>query len=216
MIVLEVAFVLVNLAVPYWIWTSKSHNNVPAVEREAFRKNLFEITEVLGGFPPCDSSDVVETIDDLCNKSRAKLNDNQSVAFERAAAEVVFRCLVKKDSVLVQWAPQPQSDHDMNCGTDHGDVISLTPSFVFNMKGQIRRLEYSTPGGQRQAAPMINCRNKLKGLQALKYPPDRFQDLIQKIGQLPNDASDWQLENRMCMTLDPNRGWDPWRKRYGL
>ena len=37
---------------------------------------------------------------------------------------------------------------------------------------------------------MQNCRSKLKGLQGLARPPDRFDDFINRLGHLPTDAKD--------------------------
>jgi hypothetical protein len=217
MIILEVAFVLVNLAVPYWIWTSKSTNNLPTVEREAFRKRLFEISEASGGFAPCKTIEVVETIDELCQKSRAKFTDKESMAFERAGADVVFSCEVRKDSLKVQWFPERDSEPDLNCEADRDEMMAYAPTFIFNLKGQIRQIEYSTPAGGRQTAPMQNCRRKLKTVKAMGGgPPTTRAEFIRRLGHLVNDPPDWQTENLMCLGYDPHPDWEPWRRRYGL
>jgi hypothetical protein len=216
MIILEVAFVLVNLAVPYWIWTSKSVNNLPTVERDAFRKHLFEISEASGGFAPCGTDDVVETISELCDKSRRKYTEKESTAFDRAAVDVVFSCEVQKDAVKVQWLPERSADHDMNCEADRDELMAYAPTFVFNLKGQIRQIEYSTPDGGRQTAPMKNCRLKLKALKAMNGTPTSREEFVRRLGHLGGDPPDWRTENLMCLEYDPHPGWEPWRKRYGL
>lgn len=216
MIVFEVAFLLVNLAVPYWIWTSKSTSTLPKVAHESIKKTVHELSEAAGGFAPCDSTDVADLIDDLCEKSREKWTEKESVAFERAAANVVFSCEVKKGEVNVQWLPNSDGDHDLNCIADREQLMAYGPTFVLNLKGQMRRIEYSTPEGGRAATPMLNCRQKLKRARGFTRIPASTDAFLDALGNIPNDPPDYLTGNLICLGFDPHPGWDPWRRKFGL
>jgi hypothetical protein len=216
MIVLEVAFVLINLAVPYWIWTSKSADNLPKVEHEVLRKRLLEIVGAGGGFTPCRADEVVATIDDLCEKSRLKFSEKEPHAFERAGSDVIFSCEVGRDSLKVQWFPEHTPDHDLDCKAVRDEMLAYAPTFVLNLRGQMRRIEYSTPAGDLQAAPLVNCRLKLKALKRMTAIPRTRTAFVRQVGHMNGDPTDWETENLICLSYDPHRDWTPWRKRYGL
>ena len=163
MIVLEIAFVVVNLAVPYWLWTKKTTTTLPTVEREAMGRAMYRVINASGGFG-CDTEDLVEKMQDLCDQSRLKYSEKSTTAFEQAGVDVVFSCEVRKDEVKFKWSPEQSGDHDLNCQSNTDEQIDYAPSFTFNLKGQLRTISYSTPSGTRAAIHVQSCRRKLASL----------------------------------------------------
>jgi hypothetical protein len=214
MVVLEIAFVLVNLAVPYWLWSKKATDNGPKVEREAVRKAVFRVIEASGGFPPCNPGDMADNIMDLCEKSSRKYTDKETTAFERAGVDVVFSCEVRKDEIKVRWVPEQSAEHDLDCGSDRDEQIAYAPVFTFNLKGQLRTIAYNTPGGSRGVTPVANCRRKLASAKAMNPLPDSQGEFLHALGRMPNDPSDYITKNNVCLIYDPAEAWEPYRKKF--
>lgn len=197
MLVLEIAFVLVNLAVPYWLWTSKSETKLPAVERDAMNRAVFRVVAASGGFPPCDAQEVTNRIVDLCDQSRSKWTEKQTTRFERAGADVVFSCEVLKNEVRVRWAHDATSDgHDLECGSRTDAQVGFAPMFAFNLKGQLRTITYARDGQSDATVALTACRRKLA---------------VMKNGRLP---ASFTKEDTVCLLFDPAEGWNPLRQKY--
>lgn len=216
MIILEVAFLLVNLAVPYWIWTSRSASPQPQIEQEAFKKNLYRLSQTAGGFGPCDDTQMTEILDDLCEKSRLKWTAKQSVVFERAGNGIVFSCLVEKDEVKVRWFGEISKTEDLKCQPSRTEVLKFSPSFAFNLKGQLRSIEFTAHNQARQVAPMTNCRLKVSHAQNVPIGKRNKEEFLTDLGELPGDAKDWPTENAVCLRFDPHPGWDALRQHFRL
>lgn len=197
MLVLEIGFVLVNLAVPYWLWTSKSTTKLPAVEREAMSRAVFRVVAAAGSFPPCGTQDVTNHIVDLCDQSRSKWTEQQTTRFERAGADVIFSCEVLKNEVRVRWSQeQTEAGHDLECGSRTDTQIAFAPTFAFNLKGQLRTITYARRDHTTGTVALTACRRKLAAA---------------KSGRLPASLTP---EDTVCLLFDPAEGWDPWRQKY--
>lgn len=214
MIVLEIAFVLVNLAVPYWLWSKKSATTLPAIEREALGRNIFRVVDASGGFPPCSTLEVTETIQELCDESRRRWTEKETVAFERAGVDVVFSCEVHKDEVKVKWTPEQGGEHDLKCQSATDDQIDLAPAFSFNLKGQLRTISYSTPAQQRAVTQLTRCRKKLASTRTIASVPESEEEFLRSLVHLKGDPQDYITANRACLMFDPAPDWEPFRKKY--
>jgi hypothetical protein len=214
MIVFEVAFLLLNLAVPYWVWTSKSASHQPAVEQSALRKTLWDLSNSQNGFAPCSNDDVAYAIADLCEKSRHAWTEKQSTAFGREGQDVLFACEVRKDEIRVQWSPNNRGKGDLDCVSRDPEIIAYAPLFVMNLKGQLRRIEYSTADGGHDSAPMRNCRAKLRKARTLTRMPASDNEFFEALGRLPKDPEDYITENMICLELDPHSSWNKFRDKY--
>jgi len=216
MLVLEIAFVLVNLAVPYWLWSKKTPHTLPVVEREAIGQAVFRVIEASGGFPPCDTQTVVDAVQDLCDQSRIKYTEKTTMAFERAGVDVVFSCEVRKNEIRFKWTPEnSQGQSDLDCESNRDEQIDYAPQFTFNLKGQLRTLSYTAPDGKRAVTHLQGCRRKLASAKALqdKMPPSE-RDFLAALTRLPNDPADVMTKNRICLIYDPAMDWEPFRKAY--
>ncbi|MBX3022861.1 MAG: hypothetical protein KF799_14395 [Bdellovibrionales bacterium] len=215
MVVLQIAFVMVNLAVPYWLWSKKSPTVLPAVEREAVGRAIFRVIAASGGFPPCDTDDLVEDIQELCDQSRLKYSDKTTIAFERAGTNVVFSCEVRKNEVKVKWTPENVGQPDMDCHANSDEQIDYAPSFSFNLKGKIRTIGYSTPAGKRATTEVKSCRRKLASAKAMgDRIPASEDEFLSQLVHLPNDPPDVLTKNKVCFLFDPAEDWDPFRDKY--
>lgn len=196
MIVFEIAFVLVNLAVPYWLWTSKTPTQLPAMEREATNRAIFRVVSAAGGFPSCGVQSVTERILDLCEDSRAKWTEHETTAFERAGADVIFRCEVRRQEIRVQWRRSTREEpHDLECGSRDDAQLDFAPEFSFNNKGQLRAIAYAGGGGKTLRVALTTCRRKLAAA---------------KSGRLPASPSG---DDEVCRLFDPAEAWEPFRSR---
>lgn len=215
MLVLEIAFVLVNLAVPYWLWSKKTPHTLPVVEREAIGQAMFRVIEASGGFPPCDTQAVVDATLDLCDQSRSKYTQKSTMAFERAGVDVVFSCEVRKDEVRFKWLPERDGQPDLDCQSNRDEQIAYIPSFTFNLKGQLRTISYTAPNGKRAATHLQGCRRKLASAKSMQdHIPPSEQEFLAALTRLPNDPADVMTKNRICLIYDPAMEWEPFRKAY--
>jgi hypothetical protein len=214
MIIFQVAFVLVNLTVPYLLWSRKTESTLPQVEPRTIEKTVFNLVESAGGFPPCSSQDVVDYITDLCEQSRREYSEKNTVTFERASDEVVFACEVQKSRVQISWRPEASEKNDLACKINIEQHVDYAPKFSINLLGKLQAIEFNTSEGQRQRTPVLNCRLKLKSLlQAHKTPPTE-DDFLLELGRTANDPSDHVTANRVCLIYDVAPAWTAWRKRY--
>lgn len=216
MAVFGIVFVLINLAVPYWVWNRKSNDSI---DRSKIESTVMSIVDATGGFPPCDRRDVASVVSDLCEKSMRKLSGEESTILERAAVGVVFACEARKDELRITFTPEQSPNHDLTCSSARADLLALGPSYHANLKGQLRRIEFSNSQGQRDQVDFTECRRKLKVAMQLAPPPASESEFLMDLeshNNLPtNKAGELITRNRVCMNLDPSPLWAPFRKRYG-
>ncbi|MGE4132197.1 MAG: hypothetical protein AB7F86_11205 [Bdellovibrionales bacterium] len=199
--VVQIVFVLVNLAVPGWLYFRSSDNpNKPHIQWGAFENHLESIVKSSGGFAPCDDDQVVVYIRQLCETSMDRWTDLDSVIVERAAPHVVFSCEVRLGETYVQWRLEDTPDPDIQCGVENRIAsVEPSPAFVFSREGELTDIEFSSRQGDRQTVPVKNCRRKLQ--LALKRRSKRLL-------RLKSDPMDFSTANSMCYNYDVADGWD--------
>lgn len=213
MLIFEIAFVLVNLAVPYWIWTRKSLTTLPPIQSEPFNVTVFKMVLGAGGFDGCDAQSVVETIDDLCDRSRDKYNDQQSTRIEQAGIGVVFSCEYRKTEILVQFSPENTSS-DLKCRPIFPARVARAPTFRIKPDGELTAIDYWNDMGVRRVLPIRACDKKLRLAEHLSHPPRSLDGFLTKLGVPRQDPHDGLTFNRMCYYYGLSDGWADWRKRY--
>lgn len=205
---------LVNLAVPYWLWTKKSTTDAPLWSRTTVGRAFSRVLEASGGFPPCPSGELAEILLDLCNESHKKLTPSESTSFERAGSDVVFSCEVTKTEIRLHWKPETGSEKDLDCGPDREEQVAYAPAFAFNYRGQLRTISYNTPDGVRAVAPVVGCRRKLASARKISPVPAGEAEFLNALLKLPDDPKDVLTKNRICLMFDPAEGWNPYREKF--
>jgi hypothetical protein len=151
MIVFEIAFVLINLAVPYWIWISSADVHRPKLDHARLRPAIERMIDTVGGFTGCETGDLVEAVDDLCEKSRLQWSaDKGSVAIERAAARLGFACEVRERDVRLLLLPEENDEPDLGCVAVRPDMIRAQPEFRLDADGRLTAVEYFNAQGARR------------------------------------------------------------------
>lgn len=232
MVVLEIAFVLVNLAVPYWLWTNKSTAKVPEYDRVALQRGIFRVVSASGVFEACSTQDLSREVLDLCDLSREQFVEAAPVPVGVVGNDVAFACQVHATGVNVRWAPNlalnqrvPAQASEasvtpspatvparVDCGPSRDEQVALAPSFQFNFKGQLRTITYAEENGARGKLPLQSCRQKLAAAKRINPVPDEERLFFARIGT-PNGSSEARA-NHVCLLFDPAEDWEPFRQRY--
>lgn len=208
----EIIFIAINIAVPSWLYfRSSESNDTPKIKWSRFEENMTKIVASGGGFEGCATTDVVQYMKDLCEKSMDKWTDKDSIIIERASVDVVFSCEARADATFVQWRLEPSGDADLKCQAPHsGDGINHTPAFVFDRKGELHSIEFDAENGERQSIKIANCRRKLE--LTLKRGTKLGKDWIDTMPKLKSDPSDVVTANRVCAEYDVADDWEKLRK----
>ena len=154
--VFQIGFLLLNLTVPYFIW-SNSTKKVPSTNSAVWEKSMARIVASDGGFPDCSVLQLVDIFRDLCDNSRAKFSENTTVVMERASKEVVFACEAGKDFIRASWRLEDSERADLKCRDPSGDIIPHAPAFLFDLDGRLRAIEFSATSGKRESIRMRSC-----------------------------------------------------------
>lgn len=211
--VFQIGFLLLNLTVPYFIW-SNSTKKVTSTDSAVWEKSMARIVASDGGFPGCSVLQLVEIFRDLCDNSRAKLSQNTTVVMERASKEVVFACEAGKDFIRTSWRLEDSEKADLKCRDPSGDIIPHAPAFLFDLDGRLRAIEFSAASGERESIRMRSCREKLKIAKGLNPAPATMDDFFQALGRSPGDPKDYLTANFICFVFDLSPLWHTWRERY--
>ncbi|NJL25541.1 MAG: hypothetical protein HC902_10460 [Calothrix sp. SM1_5_4] len=212
----QIAFFLINLAIPYWFWVRSPSKTLPKVEWELFDKNVARLIDNAGTFAPCATRDLAAYLHKICEDSRRQWSEDSSTRVEKTADSLLFSCEVRAKEVILQWRPESTSpEPDMNCEAPHPDRIALAPSFHFDRKGRLQKIEYSGRDGARQTSLIRNCRRKLSAVKALTTPPRSKAEFLGALGQLPGDPADYISANMICLLYDVPPQWAAWRRKYG-
>ncbi len=206
----QIIFILINLAVPYWIWSGDdTDKSGPSIEWQAWTKNMKRLVESTGK-NTCRSSEMVDKIRGLCHQSEARLTPDETVVFERVIGNTLFSCTVHNDYLLVRFYPYDDSgteDHEACTILDSHKRVQLEPEFLFTHKGFVNSISFNGGDGQRQSVPIKNCRMKLKKAKALK--PKSLADFEKSLGQMQGDPADYLTANRFCLSYDLAADWQP-------
>jgi hypothetical protein len=116
----HIIFILLNMAVPYWIWTSNSEN--VQIDWKNFDKNLARIIDAKKGFENCPTPAVVTVIHELCVQSASQLKEH-SVAAEKSAQDLKVICEVGENVTIVTFQAFSPQGSDTN-----GELHMRAPS----------------------------------------------------------------------------------------
>lgn len=206
----HIVFILINLAVPSWLYFRSDHDG-PDIAWGQFEDNMEKIVATSGDFGGCSKQEVVAVFRQLCEKSLEQWTDADSVIVERAAPDIVFTCEVRNDASFVQWRIERSDDYDLNC-TPSRKIASdnASPAFVFDKKGELSAIEFFARTGERQSVNIANCRRKLK--LALSRPPrGTGMELVDRMPRLKSDPRDFRRANRLCYEYDVDDDWSKLR-----
>lgn len=218
-------FILVNMAVPYWIWVKKSDS--PQVEWTNFNKNLTRIIDAKKGFENCPTPTVVDAVRDLCVQSASQFNE-KSLPVARAGEDLIFICEVDENVATVTFQKLP---HDASAIDAHADSImrnsggeklscraggrvQSSPAFMFNMSGWLTHIYFHASGGSRQRVPVQSCRFKLKRAEELNPQPLTREELLMKLPRAEGDPEDVLGANQACLEYDVAARWKSLRRKY--
>src|SRR5688572_21463106 len=97
----QIIFILINIAVPYWMWTSSSRSdkNSP-IKWGAWEKTMSRILDASGGFS-CPTREVLTDIRALCERSQDGMSGKKTEIFEQLISDTLFSCEVKPDSIEI-------------------------------------------------------------------------------------------------------------------
>lgn len=235
----HIIFILLNMAVPYWIWTSNSE--IVQIDWKNFDKNLARIIDAKKGFENCATSLVVTVIHELCVQSASQLKEH-SVAAEKAALDLKVICEVGENVTIVTFqalSPAPSaeplteekpveltdeagqeppsvlnSEGGLTCKSRSG--VKDSPSFLFNTSGWLTHIDFNTASGRRQRVPVQNCRVKLKRADKIKPVPATREEFLMKLPRLHGDPEDVYGANQACLDYDVAIRWKNWRAKFDL
>jgi hypothetical protein len=215
--VFQIIFIAVNLSIPYWLWSRSSREpEQPKIKWEALGANLHRILESSGGYT-CAPSKVVDRVRELCEQSEEKLTDKTTLAFEQIISNMLYRCEVKKSSVAITITPlvgeNGDEEMDDECTAfDSYQTLAMNPEFLFTYSGFVNRMSFSSGPTTRQMVLISNCRKKLKVARSIAAADQ--SEFVERLGQLPNDPSDFHSANRLCLIYDSAPGWMEVRQQY--
>lgn len=214
MIVLQIAFVAVNILVPYFIWRgSKPGADTAQIEWTNTEVSMKRSLNANGGFS-CPTGDILKDLVALCQKSQDKLEDGATEVFEQVIGETVISCEVRPDGTVVTLRRESQSEADLSCAAnDSAQTLQLAPTFLYDPSGALNSISFTT-GDALHTVPIQNCRNKLKRAKTLSS--NSLDELASVLGQDAGDPSDLIMANKMCVIYDPAQGWRVWRKKFGI
>lgn len=215
----QIAFILINLAVPTWLWMRKGTDKIPPTEVhwEVFANNLERVVANGGGFAPCEDRKAMLYFKQMCEASKDKLEGGDSWIIERVGPDTVFSCEVSAKYLRMTWVLDSGEDHDLSCGNQNRTQLTqLAPTFEFTFKGLLRRIEFNSANGSRESVMIKSCRQKLKAAQMMKALPSNDEEFVRALGQSSGDPSDVLRANRLCFTYDIAAGWKPFREKYSL
>lgn len=217
--IIPIAFILINLAVPGWLYFrtgEKTESTDPQMNWSHFQDNMEKIVGAAGDFGPCDKKQIVRVFRDLCERSMDAWTEKDSVIIERAARDIVFTCEVRNDVSFVQWRYEASDQYDLNCEPAR-KIASDTaaPAFVFNHKGDLSAIEFFARSGERQSVNVANCRRKLK--LALSRPASGSgMTIVDRMPRLKSDPRDFVMANRVCYEYDISKDWSKIRAQVGF
>lgn len=250
-----IGFIVINLAVPYYIWGIKADKN--QMNWSALNKNIERIIQAQGGFNNCPTKELSPILVDLCKESAIK-KQKETVPVERAGNDVLFACEVGENSAVLNFQPlrkaksnvenefkpkfqlEPSGELTQEPGTsaierpaislqekvtaleqtwEKFDCQSITrlgrgPAFLFNLKGQLTHIDFSSMKGERQSVPIENCRAKLKAATKLAPAVTNKKDFLEKLPRIKGDPEDLPGVNFTCFQYDIAAGWKKWRSQY--
>lgn len=210
---LQIAFIVINIVVPYWIWSDNRTDagKGPKIDWQSWTQNMKRLVEA-SGKNSCRSVEMVDKIRGLCHQSEARFSEHESVVFEQVVGNTLFACTVKKDYLLVKFYPYKDADADAGCQIeDKHRRIQVEPEFLFTYAGFVNTISFSTPNGTRESVPVRNCRNKLKFTKSAM--PTSIKDAEERLGHLAGDPADFHTGNRLCLSYDAAAAWRPWRDK---
>ncbi len=208
----HIVFIVLNLAVPSWLYFRTSNEN-PKLNWSKFEDNMERIVASTGDFGTCNKEQIVDLFVDLCERSMDEWTSEDSVIMERAAANIVFTCEVRNDASFVQWRLEPSEQYDLNCHPARKLASeSASPAFVFDKQGELTAIEFFARNGDRQSINTKNCRRKLE--LALKKPAHTGgSNIADSLPRLKSDPRDHVTANRMCFEYDVAEDWSKLRAR---
>lgn len=214
MIVLQIAFVAINILVPYYIWRSHERGgDVNQIEWNNTEVSMRRSLDANGGFS-CPTSEILKDLISLCQKSEDKREDNATEVFEQVLGETVISCEVRTDGTLITLKRETQANEDLSCAAnDPAQTLQWAPTFLYDPSGSLYSISF-TSAETMHTIPIQNCRRKLKRAKALSA--SSLEDLASLLGQDPGDPSELILANKMCVIYDPAQGWRAWRKKFGI
>ena len=214
MIVLQIAFVAINILVPYFIWQGHERSaNVDQIEWTNTEVSMRRSLDANGGFS-CPTGDVLKDLIALCQKSEEKREKSATEVFEQVFGETVISCEVRMDGTLITLKREAQGAGDLSCAAnDPAETLQWAPTFLYEPSGALYSLSF-TSTETLHTIPIQNCRRKLKRAKALSA--NSLEELATLLGQDQGDPSDLILANKMCVIYDPAQGWRSWRKKFGI
>lgn len=203
----QIVFIIVNLAVPGWLYFRNGESQGPDMAWSKFEDNMEKIVAATGDFGPCDKDDVVKIFRDLCQESLDRWTEKDSVIMERAAREIVFTCEVRSDASFIQWRRELSQEYDLKCQPARAIASDQTsPAFVFDKKGGLSAIEFFARDGDRQSVNVANCRRKLK-LALDRGTRGSGMQIVDRLVRLKSDPIDVITANRMCYQYDVAEQW---------
>lgn len=214
MIALQIAFVAINILVPYFIWRgSKPGADTAQIEWTNTEVSMRRSLDANGGFS-CPTGDILKDVVALCQKSEDESEDGATAVFEQVFGETVISCEVRPDGTLVTLRRESQAEADLSCAAnDPAQTLQLAPTFLYDPAGALHSISFTT-GETLHTVPIQNCRRKLKRAKTLDA--NSLDALASVLGQDAGDPSDLIMANKMCVIYDPAQGWRVWRKKFGI
>ena len=217
MTALQIIFVLANLAVPYFIYTSRMESPADAIEADKIESTTLNILQAMGGLPPCKNSEVAQTIRRLCEQSVKKWDGKNPITIQRASLNTVIGCEASSEEVRVTFFHEKGKAHTMDCESKSRDVVAFSPAFHMKLNGLLKSIEYSNSKGQRNKVPFTDCRQKLKTALGLKNPPKDERTFLRELGHssgISVGPEEGVMQNQICLSFDPSPNCVPFREKY--
>ena len=128
--VFQIAFLLINLAVPYWIWTSSSLVTTDPIKWKALELTIHRLLDAAGGLT-CPNTSITRELLAVCDRSQEGLKQRTSTIFEQVIGNVIYSCDVRMDSVIVKMALFEDAEKDSGCrARDTHGTLKIAPAFV--------------------------------------------------------------------------------------
>jgi len=209
--VLHIAFVAINLVVPYWIWTKVSSGPPVKVEWPAAEKTMARLLEASGGLN-CPTQEVVKHWRALCDKSLQEYSEKDTVIYRQQLGNQMYSCEVRKDSLQIKIVPEePASENEPCLAYDSRQTLNLSPAFVLTLAGSVNSMSFVGLDGERHSFSVRNCRRKLKRAPASVSSHEMLEDLL---GQDAKDPAEFRIVNRLCWVYDAAPGWNRFRQQF--
>jgi len=208
---IQVVFILLNLTIPYWLWTSRSSADLPEVQWEVLGRNFTRLADAGGGFAPCNPQDLKDEMERLCRNSQQNFTKEKSSVQQISAKAFTMTCEVKKDHLAMNWRPDQVEDPDLECQPQKPYLSRYAPTFFFNLKGVMVAIEYNNPLGVRERVKIKNCRQKLADLTAQSPAPNSISTYVKNLKRQADDPKSNGVAARVCLAYDIAPKWNSWR-----